>query len=66
MRIIYFFKASLITFLIGLFVCLEGILFKIRLWPYANEMLTISVYIFGAAIALAIIKIALIKNPDGN
>ena len=59
---LYFFRWPLILFLIGLVVRLLGALFKIRHWPYADEMLTLGTIVSAAGVLLAVIKLLLLKK----
>ena len=63
MKELWFLKWPIVIFLIGVITWLMGALFKIRHWPMADEMITISSFICGLAIVFAIIKIALVKKP---
>lgn len=65
MNALYDLKFSAILFLASVFLIQFGALFKIRHWPYADELITIGYVISGAAIIRAIIKIAFLKKP-GN
>ena len=62
---LYDFKLALIIFLLGVILQFIGALFKIRHWPMADEMITISTIICVIAVILAIIKIEFMKKP-GN
>jgi hypothetical protein len=64
MKALYFLKFPLIIFLIGFLIRFVGALFKIRHWPYADEMITIGSFIAGCGIVFGIIKILLIKKPE--
>lgn len=59
---IYDFKWPLVLFLFGFLIQIVGALFKIRHWPMADEMITISSIICGIAIVFAIIKLVLMKK----
>lgn len=62
---LYDFKWALVIFLFGVILQFIGVLFKLRHWPMADEMITISIIICVIAVILAIIKIAFMKKP-GN
>jgi len=59
---LYDFKWPLSIFLFGVFIQIIGVLFKIRHWPMADEMITISSIICAAAGLFAIIKLILMKK----
>jgi hypothetical protein len=56
------FKWPLIIFLFGVLIQIVGVLFKLRHWPMADEMITISSIICAAAVLFAIIKLTLMKK----
>ena len=56
------FKWPLIIFFVGVLIQIVGALFKIRHWPMADEMITISSIICAAAVLYAIIKLILMKK----
>ena len=56
------FKWPLIIFLFGVLIQIVGVLFKLRHWPMADEMITISSIICAAAVLFAIIKLLLMKK----
>ena len=58
----YDFKWPLVIFLIGVLIQIVGVLFKIRHWPMADEMITISSIICAVAVLFAIIKLILMKK----
>jgi hypothetical protein len=58
----YDFKWPLIIFLFGVLIQIAGALFKIRHWPMADEMITISSIICAGAVIFAIIKLILTKK----
>jgi hypothetical protein len=58
----YDFKWPLIIFLFGILIQIVGVLFKLRHWPMADEMITISSIICAAAVLFAIIKLILMKK----
>jgi len=64
MNRLYFFRWPLILLLVGLGVRLMGALFKIRHWPYADEMLTPGTFISAAAILFAVIKLLHLKKQQ--
>ena len=64
MKGLRFFKWPLITFLFGALIQIFGALFKIRHWPMADELLTISAMICGGALVFAIIKLLSVKKPN--
>jgi len=59
---LYDFKWALIIFLLGVIMQLIGVLFKLRHWPMADEMISISTIICVIAVIIAIIKIATLKK----
>ncbi|TMI63028.1 MAG: gliding motility protein GldL [Bacteroidetes bacterium] len=61
---LYYLRWPLIIFLIGFLIRFTGILFKIRHWPSADEMITIGSIICGIGIVFGIIKIAVVKKPE--
>jgi len=60
----YDFKWPLIIFLVGVILQFIGALFKIRHWPMADEIITISIIICVIAVMIAIIKIATLRKKD--
>lgn len=58
----YDFKWPLIIFLFGALIQIVGVMFKLRHWPMADEMITISSIICAAAVLFAIIKLILMKK----
>jgi len=56
------FKWPLIVFLLGVLIQIVGVLFKLRHWPMADEMITISSITCAAAVLFAIIKLILMKK----
>ena len=61
---VWFLKWPLIIFLLGFLVRFAGLLFKIRHWPLADELVMIGTIICGIAIVFAIIKVASVKKPN--
>ena len=61
MRIVDF-KWALIIFLIGVILQFVGALFKIRHWPMADELITISTIVCVIAVIIAIFKIVSLKK----
>lgn len=59
---LYDFKWALIIFLLGVIMQFLGALFKIRHWPMADEMITISTIICVIAVMMAMMKIATLKR----
>ena len=59
---LYDFKWALILFLLGVIMQFLGALFKIRHWPMADEMITISTIICVIAVMMAMMKIATLKR----
>jgi hypothetical protein len=59
-----FFRWPLILFLVGLGMRLIGVLFNIRHWPDADELITIGTIAGAAAILFAIIKLLLLKKQQ--
>ena len=59
---LYDFKWALILFLLGVIMQFPGALFKIRHWPMADEMITISTIICVIAVMMAMMKIATLKR----
>ena len=64
MKSLYYLKWPLIVFLLGFLTRFIGVLFKLRHWPGADELITIGSIICGIAIVFGIIKIAVIKKSD--
>jgi len=58
----YDFKWPLIIFLFGVLIQIVGVMFKLRHWPMADEMITFSSIICAAAVLFAIIKLILMKK----
>jgi len=58
----YDFKWPLIIFLFGVLIQIVGVMFKLRHWPMAEEMITFSSFICAAAVLFAIIKLILMKK----
>jgi len=48
---------------IGLMVSFTGLLFKIRHWPYAQELIITGSVICGIAIVCIIVNFILLKKP---
>ena len=63
MHALWFLKWPLIVFLAGFLVRLTGLLFKVRHWPMADELITTGSIICDIGIAYAIFKIAFMKKP---
>ncbi|HEX7846325.1 MAG TPA: hypothetical protein VF476_11045 [Chitinophagaceae bacterium] len=64
MKALYFLKAPIVVFLIG-YLCLQaGALLKIRHWPGADETITLSYFVIGIAVLLALFKIISLKKPE--
>jgi hypothetical protein len=63
MKRLYFFKWPIAIFLTGYLLQIIGALFKIRHWPYADELLTFGMIIICAGILFAIAKLFLLKKP---
>ena len=61
---LYDFKWALIIFLFGAILQFVGALFKIRHWPMADEMITISTIICVIAVIIAIIKILALRKEN--
>lgn len=61
---VWFLKWPLIIFLLGFLVRFAGLLFKIRHWPMADELVMIGTIICAIAIVFAIIKVAFVKKPN--
>ena len=61
---VWFLKWPIVIFLIGLLIRFIGVLFKIRHWPSADELITIGSLIGVAGIVYGIIKVAFIKKPN--
>ena len=59
---LYDFKWALIIFLFGVILQFIGALFKIRHWPMADEMITISTIICVIAVIIAIIKLLTLRK----
>jgi len=64
MKELRFFRWPLIILLFGSIIQIIGALFKIRHWPMADEMITISTIICVIAIVFAIIKLVFLKKPN--
>jgi len=64
MKELRFFRWPLIILLVGVVLQFIGGLFKIRHWPMADEMITISTIICAIAIVFAIFRIALLKKSN--
>ena len=56
------FKWPLIIFFFGVLIQIVGVLFKLRHWPMADEMITISSIICAAAVLFVIVKLILMKK----
>ncbi|MBL7762928.1 MAG: hypothetical protein JNL23_05825 [Chitinophagaceae bacterium] len=66
MSTLYFLRVPGIIFLIGLLARTIGALFKIRHWPYGDELLLAGTIISATGIIIGIIKFILLKKPDQN
>jgi hypothetical protein len=64
MNRMHFFKWPLILFLTGLAIRWTGALFKVRHWPYADELLMIGTIIGVTGILFAIIKLINLKRQQ--
>jgi uncharacterized membrane protein YGL010W len=62
MKRLYFFKWPLAIFLIGYLLQIVGALFKIRHWPYADELLTFGMLTICAGILFALVKLFMQKK----
>jgi gliding motility-associated GldL-like protein len=62
MQALYYLKTPFIIFLIGQLFHFAGALFKIRHWPYGDELITAGGLFTFTAIIYAIIKIAALKK----
>ena len=63
MKGLYFLKWPLLIFLMGFLTRFIGVLFKIRHWPYADEMITYGSVIGGIGVLFAMIKLFFLKKP---
>jgi hypothetical protein len=63
MKRLYFFKWPLSIFLTGYLIQIAGALFKIRHWPYADELLTLGMITICAGIVFALAKLFMLKKP---
>jgi hypothetical protein len=64
MKGLWFLRWPVIIFLTGFLIRFTGVLFKIRHWPSADEMITIGSLICGIALVFGIIKVAFMKKPQ--
>jgi len=62
MNQLYYFKWPLIILLIGIGIRFIGVLWKIRHWPNADELLTLGTSICIAAFLFSIVKLLLVKK----
>jgi hypothetical protein len=54
----------LVIFCLGLGIRLGGVLFKIRHWPAADELITIGPFVSIVAVLWAITKLLLVKKSQ--
>jgi hypothetical protein len=64
MKSLFFLRYPLIILLCGFIVRLAGVLFKIRHWPMADELITAGFIMMGVGIFWAVLKLLLLKKPE--
>jgi len=53
----------IVVFAVGFLASFTGLLFKLRHWPYAQELIIIGAVVCGIAIVCIIVNFILLKKP---
>ena len=64
MTSLVFFKWPLVIFLLGLAIRWIGVIYKIRHWPYADELLMAGSILGVSGILFAVIKLLIFKKQQ--